>query len=214
MARPRNTTDQQILDAARVCFLEYGAGVATTLIASRLGISHATLFQRFGTKEQLMRAALLPAPALPWIMKVEAGPEDREVRAQLLELAQEIYKYLDRIVPCLEVLRSAGLLAELPAGRPGDAPPVRARRKMTTWFARAIERGLVHPAKPEHMADLFLGALFFRPHFQHIAKKRFGQADSRAYLELVVDTLCQRLEPPKKPLPPVSPSPRRRPSPR
>ncbi len=58
MARPRNLTDTQILYEARACFLEHGAAVSTTVIAERLGISHGVLFQRFGTKDQLLRAAL------------------------------------------------------------------------------------------------------------------------------------------------------------
>jgi len=191
MVRPRDTTDEQILDEARRCFLEHGAGASTTLIAGRLGISHATLFQRFGTKEKLMRAALLPPLVQPWLAQVRSGPDDRDLRVQLVELAQEIYTYLERIVPSLAVLRSAGLNVENVAERPADIPPVRARREMAAWFARAIERGLLRPIKPEHAADLFLGALHFRPFYQHISGKGFSRADSRAYLEVTVDAVCQ-----------------------
>jgi AcrR family transcriptional regulator len=195
MVRPRNTTDEEILDEARACFLEHGAGASTTLIAARLGISHASLFQRFGTKEKLMRAALLPPLEQPWIALLRSGPDDREVRAQLLELAHEIYTFLERIVPCIAVLRSAGITVESVAERPEDIPPVRARREVAAWFSRAVERGLVRPIKPEHAADLFLGALHFRPFCQHISRKGFSRADSRAYLEVAVDAICQTLDP-------------------
>ena len=57
------------------CFLEHGAAVSTTVIAERLGISHGVLFQRFGTKDQLLRAALLPPPLeeQPWMARMRSG---------------------------------------------------------------------------------------------------------------------------------------------
>lgn len=194
MARPRNTTDRQILEEARACFLEHGAGVSTTQIAERLGISHGVLFQRFGTKEQLLRAALLPSPVQPWMAQVQAGPDERDLRAQLLELAEEISTYLERIVPALAVLRSAGLQPES-VGERRELPPVRARREVAAWFSRAIERGLLRRVPPEHAADLFLGALQFRPFHQHLSNQGFDGTDNRAYREFVVDTLCRTFIP-------------------
>lgn len=193
MVRPRNTTDGQILEEARACFLEHGAGVSTTLIAERLGISHGVLFQRFGTKEQLLRAALLPAPEQPWMALVRAGPDDRDLRTQLLELAGEISSFLERIVPCLAVLRSAGVQFEPAADRREDLPPVRARREVAAWFTRAVARGLLRPVPPEHAADLFLGSLQFRPFHQHLSNQGFDRADNLAYLEFAVDVLCGTL---------------------
>lgn len=195
MARPRNTTDAQILEEARACFLEHGAAVSTTLIADRLGISHGVLFQRFGTKEQLLRAALLPSPEQPWMAQVKAGPDDRDVRSQLLELADEISTYLERIVPALTVLRSAGLHVESAAERREDLPPVRARREVAAWFARAIDRGLLRSIQPAHAADLFLGALQFRPFHQHLSNQGFDREDNRAYREFVADTIYRTLAP-------------------
>ncbi|XYI02326.1 TetR/AcrR family transcriptional regulator [Sorangium sp. So ce1128] len=195
MVRPRTTTDEEILEEARACFLEHGAGVSTTVIAARLGISHGVLFQRFGTKEQLMRAALLPAAEQPWMARARSGPDDRAARAQLLELAEEISVYLERIVPGIAVLRSAGFTLDTAYERREDLPPVRARSELAAWFARAVARGVLRPVPPEHAADLFLGALQFRPFHQHISRNGFSQAEGRAYLEFVVDVLCRTVDP-------------------
>src|ERR1043165_9759543 len=120
MARPRNTSDAEILEGARACFLEHGAGVSTALIAERLGISPGVLFQRFGTKEQLLRAALLPPVEQPWMALARSGPDDRDVRVQLLELVEAIFASLSRIVPAVAVLRSAGIHVESSAERRED----------------------------------------------------------------------------------------------
>ena len=56
--RPKIKTDEQLLAAARSAFIEFGGAVSTTVIAENAGVSQATLFKRFGTKEQLMKRAL------------------------------------------------------------------------------------------------------------------------------------------------------------
>ena len=195
MARPRNVTDTQILYEARACFLEHGAAVSTTVIAERLGISHGVLFQRFGTKDQLLRAALLPPPLeeQPWMARMRSGPDDRDVRTQLFEFAEEISTYFERIVPCLSVLRSSGIHLESMAERREDLPPLRARREVAGWFSRAMARGLLRPVQPEHAADLFLGSLQFRPFHQHLSNQGFDRTDNRAYREFVVDLICRTL---------------------
>jgi AcrR family transcriptional regulator len=197
MPRPRTTTDDQILEQARACFLEHGAGVSTTVIAERLGVSHATLFQRFGTKEQLMLAALLPPPEPTWMALARSGPDGRDPKTQLLELADAIFAFLLRTVPGVAVLRSAGLHREAFADRPEDLPPIRARREIVAWFARAAERNLLRGVEPEHLADLFLGALLFRPFQQHITRKGFGERDNLAYLAFAVGAVSAALKPVK-----------------
>jgi len=199
MARPRNVSDEQILEEARACFLEHGASVPTTVIAERLGVSHGVLFQRFGTKEQLLWAALAPPSEAPWFSLVRAGPDERDVRAQLRELAGEISAYLDRIVPCITILRSAGLGIEWMKVPPEDKPPVRARREIEGWFSRAIARGLLRPHKPEHAADLFLGALQFRPFHQHLLRETLDRAEVEPYLDFTVDMICRTLGPSGEP---------------
>jgi len=193
MARPRNTTDEQILAEARACFLEHGAGVSTALIAERLGISHGVLFQRFGTKEQLLRAALLPALEPPWLAQVRAGPDDRDLREQLRELAEVISDYLESIVPGIAVLRAAGFRLESMSARREELPPVRARAEIAAWFTRAGDRGRLRVPQPEHAADLFLGALQFRPSMQHLVDQRRVRADDRAYCQFVADAVWRTL---------------------
>jgi AcrR family transcriptional regulator len=66
---PESTTDQQldhslrsrILDAARGLFLDHGySKVTTTEIAESVGISKKTLYKEFETKEDILRACVIP----------------------------------------------------------------------------------------------------------------------------------------------------------
>jgi AcrR family transcriptional regulator len=213
MARPRTTTDEQILTAARACFLEHGASVPTTVIAARLGISHAVLFQRFGTKERLMRAALLPAGVPSWVEVVRTGPTDEDAHTQLLALAQEMFAFYERMVPNIAVLRSAGITHDDRSKPPAERAPVRARRDLAAWFQRASARGLIAPVNSDHAADLLLGALFFRPFQQHVSQSVYTREQNRAYVRFAVDAVWHAIEratsAPKRARPRANPSRRR-----
>lgn len=60
MARPRSITDEEIKEAAREVFVVHGPGAPVSIIAKKLGVTHAALFGRAGSKEQLMMDALCP----------------------------------------------------------------------------------------------------------------------------------------------------------
>jgi len=62
MARPRSVSDEAILDAANRVMQTLGpAGVTFASVGLEAGLSPATLVQRYGSKDGLMRAALLRA---------------------------------------------------------------------------------------------------------------------------------------------------------
>ena len=99
MGRPRQITDERILVVARECFLELGPSAPTAVIAERLGISQAVLFQRFATKEELLRAALTPPDEAPWHALADQGPDGRPLAEQLTELANAIDSFFREIFP-------------------------------------------------------------------------------------------------------------------
>jgi AcrR family transcriptional regulator len=59
--------------------------VSAAEIGRELGVTHTTVFNRFGSKDALMLAALAPAEEAPWVATLEAGPDDRPIREQLGE---------------------------------------------------------------------------------------------------------------------------------
>jgi len=196
MARPRQITDEQILEAARRCFLEHGPSVSTTVIAEALGISHGVLFQRFGTKEELLKSALLPGEP-GFIAELGAGPDARPIREQLLVLARRIYGYFEETVPRMTLLRASGLPAkDLCAPGLGAVPaPVRAHRALTGWLGRALEARRVRPHNPEYVSYVMLGALQARAFVRHVSGDPVVADDDSEYVATVIDLVCNSLEP-------------------
>lgn len=165
--RPRQFSDLELLTTARRCFLEHGPGVSTGLIADELGVSQAALFKRFKTKQALMLEALAPGDRPPWIDEVEAGPDQRPVPVQLRELVERIDTYFSQMLPCIAVLRAAGLAPDVLRGREVP-PPVLAHRTLTRWFHRLHEQGRARIPQPQATAMAFLGALHARHMLGHV----------------------------------------------
>ncbi len=193
MARPRQVSDADILAGARRCFLEHGPSVSTTAIASAVGLSQAALFKRFGTKDDLMNAALLP-PELPdWVRHVEAGVDERPITEQLLDIATRTSAFFTEVTPCLMTLKASGADMRALMSRYDIPPPVRGHLVLTAWFAQALASDRIGACDPPSVAYMFLGSLHGRAFLNHV-----GGIDSRpasSFLEEIVSTLWMGLAP-------------------
>jgi AcrR family transcriptional regulator len=198
MGRPQQHTNEEILEAARECLLEHGPGVSTTLIAERAGISQASLFQRFGSKEELTISALIPFERPPWADEVEAGPGKGTLRAELEALVERLWKFMHEITPRFTMLRASGIPPERFIRRFRVPPPVHARRALAEWFTRADGTGLARVPNPEHMAMALMGALHGRAALLHMLGEQFEGGDDHQYLTTVVDLIFNTINPEKK----------------
>ena len=195
MGRPRQITDEQILEAARECFLAEGPGASTVAIADRAKISQAALFKRFSTKRELLLAALAPDPKPAWVHHVEAGPDDRPVREQIHEIATLITDFFTELAPHAAVLRSSGLTPEEIFSRYDVPPPVAGHRALTAWLDAVLDQGRIRPCDTKSVAMALLGALHIRPFFAHIAGLSFEMLRGPDYLATVVDSTWRALAP-------------------
>jgi AcrR family transcriptional regulator len=192
--RPRQFTDTELLQTARRCFLEHGPGVPTSAIAEALGVSQAALFKRFKTKQALMVEALTPADRPPWIAEVDAGPDERPVPVQLREVVERVDAFLAQMLPCIAMLRAAGLEpAELIRNRE-VSPPVLAHRTLSGWFRRLHEQGRACIPYPQSTAMAFLGALHARHMLGHVLGPHAPKLEPE-FLRNLVDVLWVGIAP-------------------
>lgn len=170
--RPRIFSDDELLVAARRCFLEHGAGVSTSHIAAELGVSQAALFKRIGTKRELLLRAMAPPGKPEWLEPVEAGPDDRPAAEQLRELIGRIDSFFTQLIPCLAVLGAAHIDVHEMFKTYPEPPPVLVHRAIGRWFAALHKKGLAHVPSPTAAASALLGALQSR----HMLRHLFGEA--------------------------------------
>jgi len=166
--RPRQFTDEEMVQTARRCFLEHGPGVSTSTIAAELGVSSAALFRRVGNKRALMLRALAPPAVPPFFETLARGPDERPVGEQLEALAVEIDAFFVKMFPLLAVLRAAGLDPHTLLDHMDEPPPAKAIRALTAWFSTLIEQGRIRDVTASNAAMSFIGGLQGR-HFLRYA---------------------------------------------
>ncbi len=195
MARPRQFSDEEMIEAARSCFLEQGPGVATAAIAELAGVSQAALFKRFGTKEELMLSALLPTQKPEVLGMLQAGPGERPLAAQLAEIATGLTRFFARLVPGFAVLRASGISPEAIHKRFEKSPPELLLESLTRWFEAAEQRQLIRPGDARHRALQLLGGLHIQPFLAHLTRAPAVQGDLDEYIGDLVTTMCQGMMP-------------------
>jgi len=195
MARPRQISDDQILETARQVFLQHGPGASTTVIADQLGVSQAALFKRFGTKDELLIAAMRP-PQPQWLELVEQGPDGRELRGQLVDIAHALNDFYEQHVPAMATLRSSGMDLEQIRACHDSAPLVRAQRSMAGWLRRAREQGRIRMGvDADALAVSLLGSLQARAFMNHMAGSQLPLGDPDATIASLVDVLWNGIAP-------------------
>lgn len=161
MGRPKEVSDEQIVATARRCFLSRGASISAAEIARELGVSHTTLFNRFGSKEALMLAALGPPTSnISWVSALEAGPDARPLRDQLVAHARLMLVFYQQLHEGIAVLQAAGIdPASAHAKGAGQSPPEQAYAALVAWITRAQTQKRLARCEPDALAAALLAAL-------------------------------------------------------
>jgi AcrR family transcriptional regulator len=145
VARTTTITTEQILEAARAVFLEHGVNATTVEVANRAGISSASIFKRYPTKDALFLAAMSEAPPeRVWTPELEAAVGHGDPRADLTLIARRIAAYTSHVIPRLMLMRSMGTPGALPS-------PPRATEDfvaMTGYFGREMALGRIARGDP------------------------------------------------------------------
>ena len=166
--RPKIISDEDILRMAMECVLEEGPSVSTTIIASRIGVSQATLFKRFGSKTELLRRALFMPLKVRKIFMILREPKGEKAFEQMRYIYQQMYSFFDEMVPCWSMLHSAGI--RMKKGPLEDSEsPMKTRHLMETWIREKQECGEIRSdIHPEIAAIGMIGALQSRSFRKHI----------------------------------------------
>lgn len=192
--RPRQFTDEELIDAARALFLEHGPSVSGARIASALGISSAALFKRIGTKQELLRRALMGGDVPPFLPILEQQPPDaRPVAEQLLEHVDRIDAFFAKAMPAIAMMKAAGLCPHDVFSDQETPPPVRTLRALTRWFETLVEQDRVTVENPEGLAIAIVGALQAR----HALRSFLGEAypdGGPQYTQTLVHTLLRGID--------------------
>lgn len=198
MGRPREVTDEQIVVAARRCFLKHGTGVSAADIGRELGVSHTTLFNRFGSKEGLMLAALGPPKEIAWVAALDAGPDERPIRDQLVEHGREMSAYFKELQAGFGLLEAAGIdPGKAHRGCTEKSAPEQAYSALVGWLERAQKKGRLGKCDVDTLAATLLGALQGRHFTARVCGLATSHTTGKDYVERLIDLLWNGVAKPK-----------------
>lgn len=147
----------QILKAAYRVFLEQGYGTASMdAIAREAGVSKATLYAHFASKEELFTAIIGTAcRAFEQLAAMSPPPDD--LRAALMAAGGTLLRFIlnpDVIKVYRSVLAESGRFPRLGQAM-YEAGPGQGKAHLMTFFAAANARGVLAVPDPELAAEQF-----------------------------------------------------------
>lgn len=157
---PRNKTiaDEEILDIARSHFLKQGVKASTKTIAKAVGISEAVIFQRFGTKEDLFFAAMVPPEAqLEVIFCVKPGEKQANENLKLISL--QIVDYFREVMPIFLTLISHPSFDMQTFLQRHTMPAIQLGNKLTEYLNAEADLGRIRKDNVATAASVLLSYL-------------------------------------------------------
>ena len=190
MARTAIITSDQILEAARAVFLEQGINATTVDVANRAGISSASIFKHFPTKDALFLAAMSETSTRIWNADLEAKIGHGDTKADLLLIAKRIAMYTADLLPRMMMLRSSGQQHSFPAAPRVEDDFV----ALTSYLGREMALGRIARGDPTvpALALLHANAGYAMSVAVQASRPSF---DTSGFLEDFVLMLWQGLEP-------------------
>jgi AcrR family transcriptional regulator len=153
------TVRDQLLDAAARLYAEAGyRGATTRRIAVQAGVNEITLFRHFGSKDALIREAIVRAGQSAVTELLPQAPRDpfREVRDWAKAHIAELRERRSLIRTCMgEIEEHPGLFSEQ------NSPPGVAAKALCHYLRRLRDAGLAKAQFDETAASaMLMGALF------------------------------------------------------
>ncbi len=167
MPRPPKITNEEILAAAREVFLAQGESGSTLEIAEKAGISEASIFKRFSTKQALFLAAIGISETPQYVKLLSGQTPTAEIRSELTEICTQMVEFYQQVMPRV-IMMMTQTKSALP---PLVPPPLRDSQLFAGYLERAIDRGLLKPCDSMTVAHAIVGAIHNYVMTQTIATK-------------------------------------------
>ncbi len=192
MARTRKITDKQILDAALAVFLEQGFGASTVDIARRAGISEASIFKRFSTKENLFLKAMgLPGVPL-WRSSLKSLVGKGNLKENLKLISLQVIEYFQEHMPKLIMLMSKGLTTPADMVKSEGTPPIQNLKALVLFFKIEMKLGRMKAVDPRTVALQFMGSCIS---YVFLSQLSAPLPEPKDYIEDIIESLWQGIRP-------------------
>ncbi len=202
MARPRQITDEQILQTMRSSVLEHGPAVSLDVVAEQLNVTSPALIKRFGTRRALMIAALKPPLDTVWSRHLSKGPDARPLREQLEDVITSFSESFNEAMPCMFALRESGIPYNEVFPRNELSPQIKAVQAVTRFLQQLAEMRLCVDEALETAGSALVGAITHRAISAHLSHSPWSTRDQKEYARQLSKLFTRALSPDNRNTPP------------
>jgi AcrR family transcriptional regulator len=156
MARPPKITNEVILVAARQVFLAQGVGASTVDIAAIAGISEASIFKRFGTKQALFIAAM-GAETPKWVKGLPSQVPTAAIKSELTDISTQMLNFYLDVLPRVMMMMTQNNMPHPPVM--GPPPPIRDTYLLAAFIDRAIKAKHLRSCDAVTIANIIVGSI-------------------------------------------------------
>lgn len=192
MARPQKVSDEEIIEAARACILEYGPEVPTSTIAERVNVSAQALLKRFDGKANLVVAALEPLSTVEWDVKLPLPNDERPLLVQLREVAGVGLEFFPKTMCSVYAMQWSIVSNELLHGEQ-KSPLVPIIETVADWLANLHTRGVIRKVDFSAVALAFLGAIHGGALLARSQGRSIRGSSCLAYLDTLAELYAEML---------------------
>jgi AcrR family transcriptional regulator len=199
MARLPKITNDEILAAARQVFLEEGAGASTLTIAEKAGISEASIFKRFATKQALFLAAMGISETPQWVKDLPRRQPTAAIKSELTQLCHEMVAFYQKVLPRVLMMMVQN---KQPFPPPFPPPPMRDTNLLAGFLERAIAQGYIQSGNAKVIAHMIIGAIVNYVIMTTIANKfpfplpfQPPSVDPDTFVEQLIETVWMGIAP-------------------
>jgi AcrR family transcriptional regulator len=201
MARPSTIEDDDLIEAARLVFVEKGMNATTAEIARQAGVSEGTLFKRFKSKWELFHAVMLSIEARGkrWTGSLPGRVGQGELQGELEDVASEGIEFFRLLVPLNMMSGISPEHTEIAKEKWGKShPALESRRAFEAYFDGERKAGRIGKVDAEVLARTFTGSLYNFVVMELLTGPLEAQPMSQArFVRLFVDLLLQGAAPEK-----------------
>jgi len=199
-APPRNPKAERIIRAALRVFLEQGfEGASMDRVAGLAGVSKATVYAHFDSKESLFAAIMERETRRRAQAIVPPMSIDLPIREALKRAGESFLRF----VACEESVRTLRVVAAESARFPElgqlffDSGPAVTWRALTEFFERAADAGQLDVPDPGLAAEQFMAAATGQSHLRRVLGLRpaMTEGEIRKRVDQAVDLICRAYQP-------------------
>lgn len=173
-----DATQTAILDAVIACAIKYGfGGITTRRIADEAGVNEVTIFRRFGSKAEVIKAAFAREASF---VQAEAVHYTGDLEADLLRIVEALWQAASRRQVTLPLILSE--LPRSPELREAAQHPLQVIGQITHIIQQYQQAGQLQPEPPMLTFAALIGPIMFLTLLRQTMPGSLDEFQAQAYV--------------------------------